>query len=192
MLEIEQKFQVTHVEAFQSRLGDSGAQAGSLERHADTYYRHPCRDFVQTGEAFRVRRLNEIAYVTYKGKKVAVSDETLKAREEIEWCLAPADADGLQMERLLTALGFEAVTTVRKQRVSYHWPEAHEYAGVTVTYDKVDEVGSFAEIERLVESSEHQTVGKAASQIASLAERLGLVDRVKASYLELLLTKRDL
>ncbi|MEO1529159.1 MAG: class IV adenylate cyclase [Planctomycetota bacterium] len=185
MLEVEQKYRVSDSDELADRLIEIGATAGTAEQHADTYYRHPCRDFVQTGEAFRVRRINEVASVTYKGPKLNVADETLKAREEIEWCLAPGDSDGTQMERLLVALGFEAVTTVAKQRVSYRWPDNHDSASFTVTIDCVEKVGTFAEIEQLVETSDG--LDSAATEIATLANQLNLSQRVRESYLELLL-----
>lgn len=191
MLEVEQKYRVIDATDLSQRLEKCGAQSGPVERHADTYYRHPCRDFVQTGEAFRIRRLNDVASITYKGKKLAVGGETLKAREEIEWCLAPEDAHGSKMEHLLAALGFEAVATVAKTRISHHWPEGHELSEMTVTLDDVNQVGSFAEIEQLVDESADDAVTQAADHIERLASRLGLNDRIGESYLELLLQKLE-
>ena len=187
MLEVEQKYRVVDTSDFARRLSSVGAQPSPAESHADTYYRHPCRNFVETGEAFRVRRINDVAFVTYKGKKLAVGDDTLKAREEIEWCLAPEDAEGVKMESLLIALGFESVTTVRKRRVSFRWPEDHANADTTVTLDEVDQVGSFAEIEQLVDDAAAESMDRTAAEIAALATQLGLTDRVKESYLEMLL-----
>ncbi|MEL6105471.1 MAG: class IV adenylate cyclase [Planctomycetota bacterium] len=189
MLEVERKFRVSEATDLTRRLREAGAQPGPIECHGDTYYRHPCRDFVRTGEAFRVRRINDVASVTYKGPKLAVDDEALKAREEIEWCLAPEDADGNKMERLLVSLGFEAVTTVRKNRISHRWTEGHEWAAVTVTLDDVEQVGSFAEIELLVDDSEADALTHAAEQIERLAGQLDLRDRIRESYLELLLAQ---
>lgn len=192
MLEIETKFRLTDESELRRRLSELNASAGEMERHADTYFRHPSRDFVQTREALRIRRINEVASVTYKGPKHQVADAALKAREEIEWCLAPADADGEQMERLLLALGFTAVATVSKQRESFSWPDsANELSGFTVTLDHVSQVGEFAEIELLVTDSSAAEIDAAGSRIQALAERLGLAEPVTPSYLTMFLAKRE-
>ncbi len=71
MFEVEQKYRVDDVSDLQSRLDQRGASRGDLEQHSDTYYNHPNRDFSQTGEAFRIRRINGIPLITYKGAKLA-------------------------------------------------------------------------------------------------------------------------
>lgn len=189
MLEVEQKFSLEDRADFNAQLQRSGAVADPIEHHADTYYRHPCRDFVETGEAFRVRKINDVASVTYKGPKLRSNDRTMKARKEIEWCLAPGDTDGSQIEDLLIALGFTAVATVHKQRETFHWSESSEsHAQFSATIDDVREVGLFAEIELLI--PDDSGVEKASAQIAELAKQLGLVQPVRASYLEMLLDGR--
>lgn len=189
MLEVETKFLLDDRQRLIEALGRIGAIQGKHERHADTYFRHPCRDFVQTKEALRIRSIDSVASVTYKGPKLAVADSALKARKEIEWCLAPGDADGNQMEQLLLALGFTPVATVRKERLSFNWPSDHaNYSQFTLTIDQVEQVGRFAEIEVLIddESPDVETAGK---QINELAGKLGLSQAVPNSYLRLLLNK---
>ena len=191
MLEVETKYRITDQSALTERLGSLGAIADDPEHHADTYYRHPCRDFVQTGEALRVRSVNSIAAVTYKGPKLDVGDSALKARKEIEWCLAPADTDGSQMHDLLTQLGFDPVATVKKERTSYHWPpSAPLYSQFTLTIDHVDEVGQFAEIELLIPEPSPQQVDRAGKMIDELAQQLGLDEAVRQSYLEMFLSNQ--
>ncbi len=190
MLEIETKYRLTDEALLRQRLRELGAIEGGVERHADTYFRHPARDFVKTREALRIRCVDSVASVTYKGPKLAVQDAALKAREEIEWCLAPGDADGARMERLLSALGFTAVATVRKQRQSFSWPEgSDEFADFTVTIDHVEQVGEFAEIELVVPDSAAGQVDAVGRRIGTLAGRLGLTDPVPSSYLAMLLNR---
>lgn len=201
MLEVEQKFKLTDRLVLSERLIELGAIARQVEHHADTYYRHPCRDFVETGEAFRIRKINAVASVTYKGPKLRSTDETLKARKEIEWCLSPGDAEGVQMKELLESLGFTPVATVNKQRESYHWTKAEDsnepstnesneevQQHFSVTIDEVEEVGLFAEVELLV--ADPNGVSDAEGHIRMLAERLGLETPVRESYLEMLLAGR--
>lgn len=193
MLEVETKYELADKAELVKRLDEMGAVGGNVERHADTYYRHPSRDFVQTKEAFRIRLIDSVASVTYKGPKMDVGESALKAREEIEWCLAPGDADGSQMTRLLQALGFDPVATVRKERRSYAWPQTdRRYADFTLTIDQVDQVGLFAELELLLQDDSPDAVKSAGERIDALAERLGLVTTVRSSYLNLLLNKLGL
>jgi adenylate cyclase class 2 len=188
MFEIETKYRLADETLLRQRLTELGASEGGVERHTDTYFRHPSRDFVKTREALRIRCVDSLASVTYKGPKLELQDAALKAREEIEWCLAPGDADGSQMERLLLALGFTAVATVRKQRQSFSWPnDRGEFADFTVTIDHVEQVGDFAEIELVVPDSVAGRVDAAGRRIGELAERLGLTDSVPSSYLTMLL-----
>jgi adenylate cyclase class 2 len=191
MLEIETKYRLTDESQLRSRLVDLGSVVGATEVHADTYFQHPARDFVASNEALRIRTINSVASVTYKGPKRRVDGSAVKARQELEWCLAPGDADGGQMQQLLVALGFTPVATVRKERQSFTWPEQQEPLSVfTLTIDHVDEVGDFAEIELLVDQSSEQELRAASERIDQLAVRLGLCEAVRESYLELLLRKR--
>ena len=57
--EVEQKFLVDDPEALQNRLIELGASPSPSEQHSDTYYNHPCRDFSETHEALRIRRINK-------------------------------------------------------------------------------------------------------------------------------------
>ncbi len=191
MLEVEQKYRVADVPNLLLRLDQLGGIKRSEETNADTYYRHPCRDFAKTNEAFRIRRINDVAAVTYKGPKLAVSDSTLKAREEIEWSLAPNDASGLQMESLLAALSFTPVTTVFKQRQTFGWPTTHSsWSKLSVTVDDVVDVGTFAEIEALVQDpADVEPIG---NLINELAEQLELRERVANSYLSMLLRNQGI
>ena len=191
MLEIETKFHLEDERQLRQRLDNMQASAGTVERHEDTYFRHPSRDFVQTREALRIRRINSVASVTYKGPKRDVADSALKARKEIEWCLAPGDTDGDQMEQLLLALGFTKVATVRKERESFSWPDSQpELSPFTVTIDHVAEVGDFAEIELLIPDPSPEEIDVAGQRINGLAEQLGLVKSQPSSYLTMLLANR--
>jgi adenylate cyclase class 2 len=190
MLEVETKYELTDKEDLLERLAATGASSGEPEQHADTYYRHPCRDFVETNEALRIRAIDSVASVTYKGPKLPVGDLALKARKEIEWCLAPGDTEGRQMEQLMLALGFTKLTTVRKERRSFLWPkEDSQHAAFTLTIDHVQQVGWFAEIELLIDEESPGEVERAGERINELAARLGLSRTVRESYLELLLQK---
>ncbi|OYP28856.1 class IV adenylate cyclase [Rhodopirellula sp. MGV] len=194
MLEVETKYKIDQPSVVIEKLEQLGAVNEVVESHADTYLRHPCRDFVQTKEALRIRRIDGVASVTYKGPKLAIKStghdqSALKARKEIEWCLAPADSDGNQMTELFLSLGFETVATVCKQRRTFQWPAGSDHDGFSVTVDEVEKVGTYAEIELLVDDEKGESVEAAGERIHRLAETLGLDESEKRSYLSLLLSR---
>jgi len=178
--EVEQKFHVEDRDRLESRLRDLGATLGPVERHRDTYYNHPCRDFSQTREALRIRRLDGAPFVTYKGPKLP---GTVKARRELEWALSPGDSDGSRTEELWQHLGFRKVATVCKSRWPYQM--SGELSDFAVVIDEVDGLGTFAEVERVVEGPPQ--IDPARQQILELADRLGLSGPESRSYLRMFL-----
>ncbi len=180
MFEIEQKYRVDDVSDLQSRLEQLGASMGDLEQHSDTYYNHPNRDFAETGEAFRIRRINGIPLITYKGAKLAGA---MKARREMEWRLDPGDPDGNQTEDLLQVLGFRRVACVQKDRQNYGF--SGTFSDVCVVIDGVQPIGVFAELELIV-ATELEIEG-ARNQISQLSAKLGLRKPEPHSYLEMVL-----
>src|ERR1051326_8625932 len=103
MLEIEVKFRVDDFTALQQKLAELGATLAEERDDADAYFNAPHRDFAQTDEALRVRRIGRRNIVTYKGPRI---DKQTKTRTEIEVPFAEGpQADG-DFQRLLTLLGF--------------------------------------------------------------------------------------
>ncbi|MEM6689997.1 MAG: class IV adenylate cyclase [Planctomycetota bacterium] len=183
MIEIEQKFHLRDRDSFVRGLIDSGAVESPIERHADTYFNHPCRDFGETREALRIRRINDSPLVTYKGPTMKGK---IKARVEMEWSLAPGDEDGTKWMDLLRTLGFREVRTVTKSRQPFRLPDCE----VAVVVDQVEGLGDFAELELVIE--DHSNVAKARASIHELANHLGLsdTDAEERSYLVQLLAKQ--
>jgi adenylate cyclase class 2 len=127
----------------------------------------------------RIRTAGGKSYVTYKGPKL---DATTKTRRELELPLHHSDADGTEFAKLLDALGFQPVASVRKSRRVFHI----SYRGREVegALDDVDGVGRFVELELLTD--EHN-VDAARETIVSLAIELELGQSERRSYLEMLL-----
>lgn len=180
MIEVEQKFIVENIALLRQRLQAIGAVGGTAEQHADTYYNHPARDFAETGEALRVRRINGLPEITYKGPKLPGS---IKARQELQWRLDPGDPEGRQTEELLELLGFYRVATVEKWR----FPYALAAGAPAIMIDQVTSLGDFAEIELLVPS--RTEVEPARQRVANLAAELGLRLPEPNSYLTLFLDR---
>jgi adenylate cyclase class 2 len=181
-LEVEQKFAVSDRALLIRALESLGTTFDAAVQQIDRYYAHPCRDYVQTDEALRIRRVGNDNFVTYKGPKL---DPTTKTRRELELPIAAGDEGDAQFASLLEALGFRPVTEVCKTRTTGHldwekWP-------VEIALDQVDEVGNFVELE--IQADENR-LEDAKRCLASLAERLGLINSLRVSYLELLLEAR--
>jgi adenylate cyclase class 2 len=179
--EVEQKFRVSDVPATEARLAELGVKFKASIGQTDRYFNHPARDFAQTDEALRLRQVGHRNFVTYKGPKI---DSATKTRQELELPLP----DGLQVPAqfglLFEALGYRPAGTVEKNRRpgKLAW-EGHD---VEIALDDVKNLGSFLELEI---ASDDQGLDAAKSALRTLAQRLGLGQSERRSYLELLLEK---
>lgn len=210
-IEVEQKFFVDDAAALQQQLLAIGAIPLPAERHADTYYQHPAKDFAATREALRIRRVqraitpspNQSSHdpsppadilvasetaasretaVTYKGPYQASG---VKARAELEWQLEPSDPDGRQLDQLFRYLGFTPVMTVCKTRRPFQLSSGGRQ--MTVTIDDADAVGLFAEVETI--ASDARETESCRQLVAEMADRLGLHRPQPKSYLRMALER---
>jgi adenylate cyclase class 2 len=201
-IEVEQKFRLADPQLLLAKLLAAGATEIAIEHHADTYYRHPARDFAQTREALRIRRiarskadsslpddsslvadessLSPETRVTYKGP---YSTTGVKARPELEWRLDPCDEDGRNMQSLFEFLGFTSVMTVRKTRRSFLL--THGGRELIVTIDDAELLGTFAEVETI--AADDQEIEACRGRISELAEMLDLRSPEGKSYLTMAL-----
>ncbi len=179
MLEVEVKYRVPDPAAVVGRLLTSGATRVGEAVEADHYFNAPDRDFRQTDEAFRLRRVGDANRFTYKGPK---RGGPTKTRTEIELGVEPGDAGAAVAERMVVALGFRPVAVVRKARTTYQL--ARGPFALTVCVDVAERVGTFVEVEAVCDEA-----GFAAAQAAvlALAAELGLTDPEPRSYLRMLL-----
>ena len=92
------------------------------------------------------------------------------------------DAGGAQFTKLLTALGFMPVATVRKQRRSFEIDFASR--AIEGALDEVEGLGTFVELETLADDAELDAAQRA---IRAVADELQLGSAERRSYLELLL-----
>lgn len=185
VIEIEQKYRLDDPARIERLLGQIGARSQPLERHADTYYRHPARDFAETREALRIRRVvvaGDVGQtlVTYKGPRW---EGTIKTRPELEWRIDPCDPNGANMAALLGHLGFVEALTVAKTRRPY----SLEHAGrsLIITIDDAGPLGHFTEIETLARGSDE--VAACHESILAIAALLGLGEVIPCSYLTMAL-----
>lgn len=178
--EVEQKYRVKDSRDISERLAMVGAVCGEPIRQVDAYFAHPARDFAQTDEALRLRRVGETNVVTYKGPKI---DRATKTRREIELPLANGGLSFEQWRELLTALGFRATAEVAKTRTPYRLEI--EARSLEVVLDEVDQLGSFVEIET---AAEEEDLDAARDVVAKLAAELELGQPERRGYIQMLLT----
>ncbi|RMF37165.1 MAG: class IV adenylate cyclase [Planctomycetota bacterium] len=179
--EVEQKFTVQAADALRERLARLGFAEWRRGDQSDRYFRHPCRDFRQTGEAFRVRRDADRCVVTYKGPR---TEATVKTRPEIELHIDSQEVH--EWEDMFSRLGFKALPPIEKRRIAYRATGTHEWADVVVVLDEVAGLGCFAEIECVVNSAADTL--RAQQTVQELAQRLGLSQIERRSYLSMALS----
>lgn len=189
MYEVEQKFRVVDPVALEGKLIGLAARFREPVEQVDRYFAHPCRDFVKTDEALRLRRVGDDVAVTWKGPRI---DSASKTRRELELALAqaaplPGGPRGGQatLDRwtdLLEALGFRRVRDVAKRRRAARVP--WQGTEVEVALDRVEGLGDFLELELQAAAGE---VPLATACIESLARTLGCEGQERRSYLELVI-----
>jgi adenylate cyclase, class 2 len=177
-LEVEQKYRVVSHESILDCLRELKAIELPHETQCDIYLRHPCRDFATTGEAFRIRLVNDSAVVTYKGTRLP---GLIKTRVETEVALAAkTDREWLQ---IFVALGFREAARVYKQRRSFSM--AFHSESLTIALDTVEGLGKFIEIEAIV--TDRDAIPRVQKSILALAQELRVEQVEPRSYLRQLL-----
>ncbi|MGL4423769.1 MAG: class IV adenylate cyclase [Gemmataceae bacterium] len=179
MLEVEQKFRVADPAAVRNALAERRFQHLSTLLERDEYLKAPDRDFAQSGEALRIRQSGEQLFFTYKGPK---QSGAVKIRPEIELPISLPPTDLEQVRQFWLLLGYKPVRLVEKTRELYQHPS--DYTGILVTLDTVRGIGSFSEIECVVEAAEAAT---ATLRIQALAIELGFDQPEPRSYLRMVL-----
>jgi adenylate cyclase class 2 len=168
ILEIEVKSYCDDHAAVIKKLLALGARHGGLRNERDLYLNHPSRDFRKTGEALRLRQVNDgTVILTYKGPRLSTVAKT--RREE--------EVGVVEFESMLTifkSLGFTLAGTVVKERDTFMLDD------IEICIDRVEDIGNFVELE--MKGTEHERIE---NELFHLAGELGLSRFEKKSYLEL-------
>jgi pantoate--beta-alanine ligase len=180
MLEIEQKYAGADFAAIESKLKSWGAGPPVVHDEADHYFNAPDRDFARTGEAFRMRRIDQKNLLTFKGRR---QPGAIRIRPELEIPLPDGDEAARQHTELLVLLGYRPVAVVNKRRSAYSLKR--DGFELQICLDDVEQVGRFAEVEIL---APEEKSAEATSVLSAVAAELGLKDVEPRSYLNLMLT----
>src|SRR5437879_735373 len=103
MFEVEVKYRLDDPSRVEKLLRSWGAIVVADHAEEDHYLNAPDRDFARTDEAFRLRRIGEKNYLTYKGPR---HDATSKTRPEIEVPCPPGDEAAEAFLKLFHHLGY--------------------------------------------------------------------------------------
>jgi adenylate cyclase class 2 len=183
MIEVELKFPVDSIDEVRQRLVNLGATPNSILDQSDEYLNDPVRDFAKLDMALRIRSSDETYVLTFKGPNL---DPIAKIRQEIELPLAD-ESVAEQMKGIFQGIVFYSVAKVVKRRedLSLIWQNEN----VHVCLDEVAEVGSFVELELVVEDDSKMLDAK--QVLLGLAEAVGLTGAIRMSYLGMLLKNRE-
>jgi adenylate cyclase class 2 len=181
VVEVEIKFPATDMLVFEQHLLERQAKFLIERQESDEYFNAPDRDFGQTDEALRIRRVGDAVKLTYKGPK---RDPLTKTRTEIEVALSGSGQGAQALAQILSALKYRSSGLVHKRRRVYQLRVAGFEAEISL--DSVTGLGDFVEIEIVVEEAQ---VDAARKELLDLARQLGLNSPERRSYLELARTR---
>jgi adenylate cyclase class 2 len=179
VLEVEVKYRSADPAAVAAKLAALGGVFADERVETDLYFAAPDRDFKQTDEALRLRRIGATNCLTYKGPR---RDTATKTRPEIEVPLADGDEAAADAEKLFVSLGYRPVTTVRKRRTVHRL--TRDGFAVEVCFDDADHVGRFVELEILADDAQFEA---AKAVLLRTAADLGLTEQETRSYLRMTL-----
>ncbi len=176
LIEVEVKAIVKDFDEVRKKLTQIGAIKMKTEYQSDIYYNAPHKDFGETDEALRIRKIPENGktrvILTYKGAKL---DNISKTRKEIEVDVSDAENTSLILENL----NFRKAASVKKNRDIYHIKE------FIITLDTVQDVGTYVEIE--TEANEDEDTSASIQKIYDIYKQLGIEEGFeRRSYLELM------
>jgi len=168
LLEIEIKSYCDDHEAVIQKLLAMGARQGGMRKERDLYLNHPSRDFRKTGEALRLRKVDDDnTILTYKGPRLSTMAKTRREEE--------VSVGGFEsMLAICSLLGFSPAGSVVKER------EIFMLDDVEICIDRVEDIGNFVELE--MKGIDFERIE---SELFQLAGELGLNRFEKKSYLEL-------
>ena len=145
MIEIEIRAKVNDIEKVKDNLKRADAKFIKTEDQIDRIFGHSMfldenKFIIEGGLSARIRQVNDKKEVDFK--EITRDKAGIEVSAEIG-----SVEDGL---RFLKKLGFEEAFTLKKSR------DVFEYNNFTICLDRVDKLGNFIEIEKLVSSNSEE------------------------------------
>lgn len=168
--EVEQKYQPTApvCDALPARLRALGFAPSYQKQLTDIYYTDAAHTFIAQRICLRLRATDGVLVsLDYKSAVSQAQQANTHAKQEIE--LAVTGAPLTTGQALLTALGYQEYVVVDKHRTHYASPQ---FAGLAVEWDEVAHIGTYIELEALVDGTEN--ISAAEESLRDLAAQLGL------------------
>ncbi len=188
MIEVELKFPVESLDAVRAAVRQAEIELSHVSHQSDEYFDNPLRNFAEKDLALRIRTAHNRYWLTFKGPNRDKSDtNAAKMRSEVELEL-PDEQAAENMKLILLGAGFCSAAVVHKNRETYELRPADIAGRIEICLDEVSGLGSFVELELLVnEDSEEITASKAKQKLLALAGSFGLSNPITTSYLDLLM-----
>ncbi|MCL2116372.1 MAG: class IV adenylate cyclase [Methanobrevibacter sp.] len=176
MIEVEVKAKIDDFNSLKRELKKINARKMRKEYQKDIYFNSPIKNFAETDEALRIRKIsikNKVnTVITYKGPKI---ENEGKTREEIEMAID----DPYKICKILENLGFKKASIVVKNR------EIYELSEYIISLDDVEGLDPYMEIE--VDLEDGNDYKPALDGIFETFKKLGIINGFeRRSYLELL------
>lgn len=137
MIEMELKAAIDDKLALERQLKAKGCNISGVSIQKDTIYEKPSLIINESNPIFRIRQCNDNVILTLK-----VLEKDINTAKELELLISDAEI----MHNMLNVLGFKPTITVIKER------QETVYKGFNICLDYVEGIGSFIEIEKLLES----------------------------------------
>ncbi len=169
MREIELKFKLENVDSFINKLESLGCKVSEYSMQNDTIYVENLdkTESIEGSVWLRVRKQNDKIELNYKKQKAKKSES-----QEIEFGVDDYD----KANSFLKSLGYNEWVIVNKRR------RHTRYMNANICIDEVERLGSFVEIEYLIDEKEAETNYE--DKILEIAKELGIdvEKRVNSHY----------
>ncbi|NHK32687.1 MAG: class IV adenylate cyclase [Asgard group archaeon] len=177
VIEVEMKIKIDDLQKLEYRLIELGAKLKEIVNQRDQYFAHPKKDFAKTDETLRIREEGNKTFLTYKGPKF---DPKSKTRVEIN----AEFIDVKILTEILDHLDFKRVLVVLKERKIYDYKQ-NEFC-----LDEVEGLGSFLEVERIIQEKEDYQKVRNKMEILLRELQFDPAKNIRESYLELILARK--
>ena len=178
MIEVELKAHIEDVAAVEQRVASFSKLLRRVDKH-DSYWHASGWEANRGARGFRLRSEGTAYVVTFKTKRI---ENDMEVNREREFEISDPDA----FREFVLRVGCEPYYTKRKTGIAY------EYNGMTLEILKVERLGNFLEIERLMDTDEPNAVAATRKELLSALALAGVPESAieRRTYSEMILKGR--